>query len=223
MNILFTGDIHGDFGYLNKIINKVKPDITIQCGDNAYYWGFNPERNIGAIKPQGSKVYLIPGNHEHWYAFEEKVGRNGKDPVEVEKNLFYCPIGSSLKVNNTNILFIGGADSHDKWARTIGVDWFQEELLNQKDLDYILSRNEKFDIIVSHTCPTSFDTGIQHVGRVSDPCREVLDIVLKTYKPERWYFGHWHKYITGISNPLCKWTGLDYAGHGGKWWKVQYV
>lgn len=220
MNILYVGDIHGQFGELNKLINNKKPDIAIQCGDNALYW--MDEDNTGKIKPQGSKVYLVPGNHEHWHRLEQAVGRRGPNPVEVEKDLFYCPIGSSITVNDTNILFVGGADSYDQCGRLIGIDWFKEELLNQGDIDFILEQNKKFDVIVSHTCPTYFDPGSNHYGRVNDPCRKVLDILFETFQPSYWYFGHWHKYSSGVIGKT-KWTGLDYAGHGGIWWKVGFA
>jgi len=220
MKVLFVGDIHGDFGSFNMLINKKKPNIVIQCGDNAYYWVMND--NTGKIKPQGAKVYLIPGNHEMWYRFEDAIGRRGLNPVEVEKNLFYCPIGSSLKVNDANILFIGGADSHDKAYRTIGIDWFPEELLNQDDLDFILNQNKRFDIIVSHTCPGFFDPGVQSAGRIGDPCRHILDIVCEIFNPNYWYFGHWHTYSYGAFGKT-KWYGLDYARHGGIWWKVENI
>lgn len=123
MKIITTGDIHGRFGDLNELINKKKPGILIQLGDNAYY--FSPDSIYGfeKIKPGNCKVYLVPGNHENFDQIEKYVGRRGPDPVEIEPNLFYCPIGSTLEINGKRIMFIGGADSIDKHMRLIGVSW----------------------------------------------------------------------------------------------------
>jgi len=35
--ILITGDIHNDFGELNELINKKRPDLVICCGDFGYW------------------------------------------------------------------------------------------------------------------------------------------------------------------------------------------
>ncbi|MFA5154372.1 MAG: metallophosphoesterase family protein, partial [Clostridia bacterium] len=109
MKIIATGDIHGYFDNLNILINNKKPDVLIQCGDNAYY--FSPDEIYGfqKIKPGNCKVYLIPGNHENWNQIEKVIGRRGPEPIEIEPNIFYCPIGSSAVINNKTYLFIGGA------------------------------------------------------------------------------------------------------------------
>ena len=113
MKVVVIGDLHGEFERLNVFIDQEHLDIILQCGDNAYYWKDDKE-NIGAIKPQNTKIYLIPGNHENWDIIEEKIGRYGKEPIEIEHNIFMCPIGSTLEINGRVILFVGGADSIDK-------------------------------------------------------------------------------------------------------------
>ena len=35
MRILAVGDIHGQFGVFNTLINKKQPEVVIQLGDNA--------------------------------------------------------------------------------------------------------------------------------------------------------------------------------------------
>lgn len=204
MKILYVGDIHGEFGKLNSLINKKKPDILIVCGDVAYYWGV--EDNTGKIKPGKTKVYLVPGNHEHIWKAEKEVGRRNTHPIEIEPNIFYCPIGSCILVHNKRILFVGGADSYDKSARTIGIDWFPEELLNQADLDYILNMHQRVDIIVSHTCPDIFDMNVPLT--FNDPSRKILTILYEKFHPEEWYFGHFHLFKRRQAGST-RWTCLD--------------
>lgn len=213
---LVIGDIHGSFSSMNTIINKKHPDVLIQAGDNAYFWDNKCIKGI--IKNNNTKVYMIPGNHEDWNMFEREIGRLGNDPIEVEPNVFYCPIGSTITINDKIIMFIGGAESIDKAARIIGIDWFKEELLTQKDIDFILNRNVKPDIIISHTCPVEFD--ISELGRddkIGDPTRYVLSILLEQFTPELWIFAHWHAFINGKYRNT-RWICLNKVYDTG-WWK----
>lgn len=204
MKVMVVGDIHSEFGMLNTLMNRRPTDITIVCGDIAYFWcGENAKYKI---KPKG-KVYLVPGNHEDYFTMQRVVGRHSFNPVELEENVFWCPIGSSIKVNDTKILFVGGAESHDKNQRMFMVDWFPEEVLNSKDVDFILDNTDRADIIISHTAPLAFDVKLDFDYR-TDPTRHALSILLEKFKPSLWYFGHFHKYITGI-HKNTKWTGLN--------------
>ena len=210
---MIVGDIHGEFGALNALMNIQRPDITIVCGDIAYYW-MNTEA-VREIKPKG-KVYLIPGNHEDWNALQN-VYRHNVDPLEIESNIFWCPIGSSIELNNIKILFVGGAESHDKNQRTFMIDWFPEEVLNSRDLDFIIDNNNKADIIISHTAPLAFKMNIS--GYSTDPTRHVLSILLEKYKPHRWYFGHFHMYVKGQYNNT-KWTCLNYINQPSRYFEI---
>jgi Icc-related predicted phosphoesterase len=203
MKIVALGDVHGNFDFLNSFIEEQEADVILQCGDNAYYWN---KDNTGIIKPKHTKVYFTPGNHENWDMFEEKIGRHGTVPIEVEKNIFMCPIGSTLTINGKVILFVGGADSIDKEYRLPKVSWWSQEILNYNDFDYISKNVRKTDIIISHTCPTSFQIGYQYYDKINDPSRAVLNLVLTQYQPKLWFFGHWHDSIKG------RYEKTDYIG-----------
>ena len=210
--IAIVGDIHGEFSKLNSFMNKYKEiDILIQAGDNAYYWS----EVIGEkeIKPKQTKVYLVPGNHENFNFIEERVGRHGKVPVEIEPNIFYCPIGSTIDINDTVIMFIGGADSIDKRYRVPNLSWWAQEVLTDEDYDYIVSSVEKVDIIVSHTCPNYFDVKERvYQDEGYDPTRYILDKIHDKYKPAYWFFGHWHRFIQSTYENT-KWCALNMVGY----------
>lgn len=218
MKIVAVGDIHGRFGDLNKIINHKQPDVVIQLGDNAYY--FEPTKIYGfdKIKPGNCKVYLVPGNHENWDQIESKVGRRGRDPIEIEKNVFYCPIGSSEEFNGKRFMFIGGADSIDKAYRIQGVSWWPQEYLNTHDMDYCLAIQHKIDVICSHTCPFDFQifNRLQIYDKAHDPSMYALNQIFYELKPERWYFGHWHAFVQGNAFG-CRFWGLNCVPET-KWW-----
>lgn len=223
--ILITGDIHGAWGYLNSLINKKNPDVVICCGDFGY-WPRHNKFDTRGIKNKDTQIFWCAGNHEDWDSLERVYGRRGRNPIELlniidyrhHSNIFYCPIGSTLKLNGLNFLFVGGADSVDKKYRIMGHDWFSQEIINTEDVDYVCNIKGKVDVIISHTVPMSFDVDkSRRYDKMIDPSRHALSIILEKLKPKLWYAGHWHFYMKGKEKG-CNWTVLDYPGHDGQWW-----
>ncbi len=226
-NILVVGDVHGDFGALNALMNKKRPDIVLQCGDFGYWPNATREAMYGRDNPKypkdkprpkpkgGCHIYWVDGNHED---HEQLLARPTN---ELWPRVHYQPRGSHILLpGGRRVLFIGGAASHDKQFRTPGYDWFVEELITQKDLDNI-DFNLKYDIVISHTCPTSFGfREFMHLSdyRDVDPCETALDIVYQKVKPDLWFFGHWHRNKTGFVGGT-RWTTLDHTAGHSPWWQ----
>jgi len=223
-NIIVCGDLHGDWGKLNTLINTHEPKIILQCGDFGYWPGMALRKPVlyGQQKPwelQGVKykdtfVLWCDGNHEdHWYLKD--------NPTLIDYgNVHYQRRGSvQVLPNGMTVMFIGGADSIDKCWRTLGIDWFPEEVINQEDLDRCLAFEGNVDIVISHTCPMEFDVKSNEgsEGKYNDPSRVALSRVLEKFKPDLFYFGHWHKAQSG-KHLNTRWQCMDYPGHGGKWW-----
>jgi len=215
MKTLIVGDVHGRFGDLNAFINKQKPELVIACGDFGYWPNFDKDGfGFDFIKPQGSEILWCDGNHEdHWSLRDRKTD-------ELVPNVHYMPRGSTFTLDDgRTILFMGGGDSIDKNARTIGIDWFPQEVIRQKDLDNL--PDIKIDIVISHTCPLELvDTMIQGRYKSVEPSNHALSVVFEKYKPDLWYYGHWHFFKeTTLRN--TKFTALSclptYAGYG-RWW-----
>jgi len=209
--ILIMGDVHGRWGALNQIINRKQPNKIFVCGDFGY-WPDWPNVDIKNIKNYNTKIYWCDGNHEDHIALS-KLENN-----EIAPNIFYQPRGSYITLDDgRNILFMGGADSIDKYSRTPALDWFVEEIISSKDIDKALSLNIKVDIVISHTCPSlfnilSFIKNRYIVDKNSDPSCEWLNIILKEFKPDLWYFGHWHQYIKS-QYKNTRWECLNYVPH----------
>lgn len=217
MKIIVIGDIHNQFNKLNNFIDKKKPDILFIVGDFGYfensvssdiikdgikYIGFKSIKNI---KPNNTKIYWIDGNHESH--LELVKYQNGKIH-EIEKNIFFCSRGSTITINNYNILFIGGAASIDKNAKTEGVDWFREETISYQDFEKCMIY-DKIDIVFSHTCPEYFVKYIKNNNKINDSSTTALNIIFNYYNPKLWFFGHWHKYVENIYHG-CNFFGLDH-------------
>jgi len=215
-NIIICGDVHAYWKELNKLVSRRKPDIILQCGDFGF-WPNIPKYDYKHIKNGDTKIYWCDGNHEnHW----ELANLRGRDVSEIHPNVFYMKRGSILTLpDGRNVLFIGGADSIDKEYRHIGYNWFPEEIILYKDIENLPYIN--IDIVISHTCPTEVYNFLKKKYLVDDkfrdPSQYALSYVLDKYKPSLWYFGHFHINMD-ITIKNTKFTVLNYAGSGGKWW-----
>jgi len=220
--LIICGDIHGEWGQLNKLINNHGPDSVIQVGDFGYWPKFSGKSfvhgqkpwNHEGVKPHASMVYWCDGNHEDHDALDS-MGRMQKQEVLCYENVVYKPRGSVHQLNDGRILlFFGGARSIDKHLRTKEFDWFPREIPSENELQRALGY-DKVDIVISHTVPLEFSS----VSRDSfgDPTCSMLSEIWKKYKPSQWYCGHWHKYQEQAVGPT-KFTCLDYPGHNGRWW-----
>ena len=128
------------------------------------------------------------------------------------------PRGSTYTLqDNRVIMFMGGANSIDQQWRTLGHDWFPEEVITQKDLQNL--PDIKVDIFITHTCPTELVDKLRmsYPEKGYEPSNKALTELWKIYKPNTWIFGHWHVYRKGIID-RTKWYCLSHPTKGDKWW-----
>ncbi len=204
MRTIILGDIHGDFQIINHLVEMEQPDIIIQCGDFGY-WPRKHEwpPNDPPLKLGNTKLYWCDGNHED---HESLAKITSSRQLEVAPNCFYQPRGSVLTLpDNRTVLFFGGADSTDKSSRCEGESWFSNEIPTKADLNR-LDQNLHIGIVISHTCPKSFELrqtaplGYRKsswLAKADDPTRDILELILQHYSPAQWFFGHFHIHQTG--------------------------
>jgi len=208
-----VGDIHARFFDFKRLLEREKPDLCIALGE----WGYWPNSrwmDMKAIKPE-CPVYWIDGNHEDFYS----LGKRTSD--EVLPNIFYKPRGTTEVIGGKTFLFMGGGFSIDYKYRVVGFDYFpDDEMIGEDDLKKI-TKGVKVDIVCSHTAPNEFSIlGPEREKMFPDRSRVYLDKVLKKYKPEAFWFAHWHLFKEGHykhkGGKVTKWTCLnmitDYSG-----------
>jgi uncharacterized protein YlxW (UPF0749 family) len=117
------------------------------------------------------------------------------------------------------VLFMGGAQSIDRYRRYEGWDWFPEEIICEQELSYL--PEGKVDIVVSHTCPLEFP--MENFCRLRspaiDPSRQYLSRILNKYQPAQWYFGHWHIHAQG-QHGSTRWEALSWSMQWSHWYRV---
>lgn len=250
--IFVVGDVHGDFNALNKFINRRirqarelgavaarwRADghdfgvLVLQCGDMAYFW---PQMDSGgAIRNEADflpgrrvPIYWVGGNHEDW----DRLDSLGSGIVEIDRAIYYCPFGSTLPITpDLTVLFAGGAESADKdWrlsemARGVPRIWWPQEGISHADMAR-LEAVPRADWVVSHTAPASFDVEAFMRGddwHFNEPSRLKLEQVLVKYSPRRWFFGHFHRPMHGLTGG-CDWECLAALGSSGRAWEKIYM
>lgn len=98
--------------------------------------------------------------------------------------------------NTEKFLALGGAPSHDKELRTPGLDWWPEEVPNNKEclnaINNLQRNNNEVDYIITHDIPT-------YVGLLRNRWFEpnaftnfLSDEILNAVKFKKWFAGHYH-------------------------------
>jgi Icc-related predicted phosphoesterase len=223
--IIVCGDIHGEYGLLNMLINRHRPAMVLQCGDFGYFpkWhGHTYINEYGRIKvtdqysvfTNGIPVYWCDGNHEDHHALVELAK---KEPPCFMPDVYYQKRGSYITLpDGRNVLFMGGAFSIDRSWRTLNESYWEEEVLTEADLQNLPDIN--IDIVISHTAPISFKFPLPMGKEFPDHSRDILQYVFEKYHPKLWLFGHFHKYNAGKTNG-CTWYGLsECRDQMDKWW-----
>lgn len=217
----------GDFGWWPRFHNTrcvssgeyeiIKEEIIGDPWQRMMTRRIEKKWNQFGVKAKDTKVYFCDGNHEdHWDLVNER--NYMKAPCKVMHNVYYMKRGSVLKLpDGRNILFIGGAESIDRDSRTLGVDWFPEESINHSNIENL--PDTEIDIVISHTCPVEMYEDItkkSNIYKMIGPSERALSYVLDKYKPNLWYFGHYHLFLKGqIRN--TKWFCLNTIGETN-WW-----
>lgn len=180
MRVLLVGDIHGNSTLLEKAITKarkVEASIIIQVGDFGLFPNLPEfEKFILSLKSE-IPFYFLDGNHENhsildpYKDCETFVPLNSIDHslLKQTENFFFIPRCSIVTWGETTLLFIGGANSIDRYSRTEGIDWFPSEGITSSESYYYsfkikeyleqsenddenegLNKNKKIDILISH-------------------------------------------------------------------------
>ena len=179
------------------------------------------------IVSNDTKIYFCDGNHEDHSQLHELVKLYGwANPIRVADDIFYCPRGSSLVLEDgRKVLFFGGAKSTDREMRLAYFDWFPEEMISSADFARI-TEEDRYDIVISHTCPSMlvnrmlFNIGASTTFYNRDNCCDALQSVYELVKPSQWFFGHWHTHDI-MKHENCTFYALNMTPDKGCYIKLE--
>lgn len=232
MKIYFTGDIHGNFKAIRSIVERnpeLKNDenLLICLGDFGANF-FKNHRDDGFKKKIGSypfTYFVIRGNHEERPSNMMKDNPNDwcletflGNIVYVEKKYPYIKYAGdgagiySIPFGNDFLktLVLPGAYSVDKYHRIKnGWSWFPEEQMSENEMAAAermceLHKN-KFDLILSHTCPVQYEPtdlflSVVDQSMVDKTMERFLGRIERKVDYKYFLWGHYHQdriYPTG--------------------------
>lgn len=193
-NLFLLGDIHGQFGEINKACHKLNKRCgvanytLVQLGDMGV--GFpEAEKRNGIWIPNGQplddpesfpeQVKFIRGNHDNPEYCRKYPNYLGDYGFNEELGLF----------------FVSGAMSHDKQYRTEGLDWWADEELSYQELQNCIDLYAKIkpDIVISHEPPVVAHKAIRKGASVdSSKTSQALQTMWEAHRPKFWAFAHHH-------------------------------
>lgn len=233
-NLLFMGDIHGNFETLNSKIHKIDNSLIIVCGDigmgfnNPIYYRGVFEKLQHLCYRNNNYICFIRGNHDDpryfKYQFCEKIN---SDLVDLYDRVYLLEDYTLIHTEFGNILTIGGGISIDRKQRSIGTSYWPDEqvkTMSIKDFNSLVEYD--VDIIATHTAPnfcnpigvnsTIVDQFAERDKTLKDELiqeRQLMDdlysLIRENWGIKEWYYGHFHESYYLMNEDNIKFFGLD--------------
>lgn len=216
MSIFLCGDTHGtiDIGKLAPFVGRRdldENDYLIILGDTAIC-GFNRETEEATrdfLRQLPMTILFIDGNHENFehlnsYSVDEWHG--GKVHI-IEPGMIHLMRGQIFDIDGRTFFTFGGAFSVDRSVRTLGVDWFEEELPTDEEKEEAWENLEAadytVDYILTHTAPYEVITALGYESHEEAlPQVRFFQEIADNVDFIDWYFGHFHE-DTEVENFHC--------------------
>lgn len=207
--VYLIGDVHGKFEQLMYFIKDygIKDCYLICVGDLGIGFKNNYQKERRAIdiyneffKKRGIHFMSIRGNHDDPSYFYDMKGKDTFSNFELLDDY------SVKTLNAEKFLFVGGAVSIDRTARSLGSSYWENE-----EFYLVPEKIVECDILITHSAPSwlgPFDKdGIigwcERDKTLWDECfKERMDIdqLVERSKAKRLYCGHFHMDVIGESN-----------------------
>lgn len=242
---------------------KLKPEETgiIILGDSGlnFYLNKTDKKYKQVLNDMGFKIYCVRGNHEQrpeliptmTYTPDDNLGSMVWGEPDFP-NIKYLLDGECYTFGKYRALVIGGAYSIDKWYRLAragiynGADakyanpkqtgWFPDEMLTDEEMTTISRQNanNKFDFVLSHTCPLSWEPTDLFLNFVDQTTvNKSMEIWMDDLKDKItwniWLFGHFHadrierphveqmyQSFTTLDDIWNRWNGKN--TYPNEWW-----
>lgn len=214
--IIFIGDIHGEFSTLRYLIHQqqIRDTIFIQVGDFGIGFASNRQGDIESLNRCLDKfnceLLAIRGNHDNPAYF------TNSHPYDCSLITFVEDY-TVKTINGLKFLFVGGAVSVDRCNRVLNESyWLTEEF--ELKLDKLTEK--EFDVVVTHTIPAQSGLFLEKknirywlnlepntLNESLDRERARISELHDNIKTKLWVCGHFHEsavsFINGVRYKCC--------------------
>ena len=215
MSFIIAGDTHGTLD-LEKVTRYFREaeirgrqftdkDYLIILGDVgvAGFTAGGEASTRQALREFPVTTLFIDGNHENFdklYAYPVEKWNGGKIH-RIDDKILHLMRGQVFEICGTTFFTMGGAYSIDRAYRSLGIDWFEEELPSEEEWEEGMENLEnagwEVDYVLTHTGPEEI---ADQMGYGTDPRREeelpfrrYLQKIAEKLDFSAWYFGHFHE------------------------------
>ena len=213
--IYITGDIHQKFDtWKFDGVDFKSEDFLIICGDFGWVWAHSSlkkqvldekKRLRAFIQKLKCTVLFCDGNHENFarlnnYKEFPVTKRWGGKVQKLCNKCYHLVRGESFLIDGKKFLALGGAESHDKFLRTPNLSWWEQETIEDIEVENAIKNSDNVDCVITHCCPTSLLTDL-YAARYIDSVQPTISTkqLEKLYKhlctknhKFKWFFGHYH-------------------------------
>lgn len=221
--MLLIGDTHGlrpVFNIIDK--HRIENQNLVHVGD--FGLGFvSVEQDIKnlllmdeMLVETNNKLYVIRGNHDNPIFWDKSKGLN----LPRFHNLYLVDDYTVMKIEEKNVLFVGGATSIDRRPRMEDLpwpSWWKDEVFqyDEEKLGKLFNKDIKIDVVVTHTAPSfchpigskndlvdayvaieksheeDLRFELEHERGLVDKLYSELT-VFYNQRPSHWFYGHFH-------------------------------
>lgn len=207
--IFVTGDIHGEhsitkLGSGNFPLGKTltRDDYVIICGDFGLLWDDSAQEHYWRkwLEEKPWTTLWIDGNHENFdmlSGFPTEDWHGGKVQRISEHVLHLCR-GHVFRIDGKTFFAFGGAESHDKQYRRMGISMWEAELPSAEEMEAgrraLDAVGWKVDYVLSHSLPQRIQDMLFPLEDYWDnPLTRFFDEIDRKLTFDTWFTGHYHR------------------------------
>lgn len=218
--IYVTGDVHGfEFERFKPFIEKnpslTKNDYMIICGDVLGFGldGKSLDEILDIFSSFPFTTLFIDGNHEKFDYLNSfpLIKWNGGKVHKIREDVIHLTRGQVFNIEGKTFFTFGGGTSIDKWRRTLGVSYFEEELPTFEEQDEAILNLYEYKNTIDYVITHSIDEKALYYKPLNDiakahyayPDNRFLSVFEDIIKYMHWYFGHYHIDAQIKENKTC--------------------
>lgn len=186
----------------------------------------NEKHKIKWLNAKPFTTVPVDGNHENFdrlFSEFSLVPFHGGMAYKISDSIYMLKRGEIYEFEGKLFWIMGGAETHDTehflskdgpggirhynsvvkvfnrtntFFRTIGEDWWPQEMPTKEEMEHGLKRleevNWKVDYVITHCAPTSLFKPLNAVGMEPNELTDFFDEISNKLEFKKWFFGHHH-------------------------------
>lgn len=212
-DVVIAGDWHENAEWAQSAVLVAGKHSTsiLHVGDFGLYADSDFLATIDAAAEAAGihTIAVTPGNHEDWGALTALFSAHPGHAIRVSDVVWVLPPAFVLHAGGRTFMSLGGAASTNFMNLQPGIDWWAEEVVDDRDVDLAI-RTGWVDVMLTHD--TIHDSGIPSVDAITadrdllthvaaDYARTARDRITRAYRaigPTLLFHGHVH--VAGSSS-----------------------